>query len=223
MGGGGRRRRGGGQSARGNDLQYNLEISLEDSFSGKAEKITVATSDACGECNGSGAEKGSSPEVCGTCGGQGKVRASQGFFMVERTCPTCQGAGRTIKKPCGKCHGAGRVKKNQTLEVKIPAGVEDGTRIRLNGKGEAGVRGAPAGDLYLFVSVKPHEFFKRDGTLLFCQVPISMVTATLGGEIEVPTIGGKRARIKIPAGTQSGRQFRIEKQRHAGTQRRLCG
>jgi molecular chaperone DnaJ len=208
MGGGGQRRRGGG--ARGADLQYNLEISLENAFSGKSEKINVSASDQCGSCNGSGADKGTSPEVCDTCGGHGKVRTSQGFFMVERPCPSCHGSGRLIKTPCKPCGGAGRVKKNRTLEVKIPAGVEDGTRIRLTGKGEAGVRGAGPGDLYIFISLKPHQIFKRDGTHLYFQVPIPMTTASLGGQIEVPTIAGVRARIKIPAGTQSGRQFRLK-------------
>ena len=210
MGGGGRRQRGGrGGPARGNDMRFNMEISLEDAFNGKTDKITVPTSVACDPCGGSGAEPGSSPEVCGTCGGHGKVRANQGFFMVERSCPTCQGTGRVIKNPCKVCRGAGRVNKEKTLQVKIPKGVEEGTRIRLAGEGEAGQRGAPAGDLYIFLSIKPHPIFKRDGDLLFCQVPIPMSTATLGGQIEVPTIEGKRARIKIPEGTQSGRQFRL--------------
>ncbi|GHF15449.1 chaperone protein DnaJ [Kordiimonas sediminis] len=208
--GGGQRRRGGGGAARGADLQYNLEITLEDAFAGKEETITVPASEVCGGCDGSGAEAGSTPEVCDTCGGHGKVRTSQGFFMVERPCPTCQATGRIIKSPCKSCNGAGRVKKNRKLEVKIPAGVEDGTRIRLSGKGEAGVRGAMPGDLYIFISVKPHQIFKRDGTHLFFQVPIPMTTAALGGQIEVPTIAGVRARIKIPAGTQSGRQFRLK-------------
>ncbi len=210
MGGGGRRggRRGG--PARGSDLRFNMEISLEDAFNGKSDKITIPTSVSCDPCGGSGAEPGSSPEVCSTCGGAGKVRANQGFFMVERTCPTCQGSGQIIANPCKVCRGAGKVQKEKTLQVKIPKGVEEGTRIRLSGEGEAGGRGAPSGDLYIFLSIKPHPIFKRDADLLFCQVPIPMATATLGGTIEVPTIEGKRARIKVPAGTQSGRQFRLK-------------
>ena len=209
MGGGGRGRRGGAQAGRGSDMRFNMEITLEEAFAGKSDKITVPTSVACDPCGGSGAEPGSKPEVCGTCGGHGKVRASQGFFMVERACPKCHGAGSTIKNPCKKCRGAGKVNKEKTLQVKVPQGVEEGTRIRLSGEGEAGMRGAPAGDLYIFLSIKPHPLFKRDGDMLYCQVPIPMATATLGGQIEVPTIGGGRARIKIPAGTQSGRQFRL--------------
>ena len=207
--GGGRRRRGGNSATRGNDLRFNLEITLEEAFNGKSDTIKVPTSVSCTPCNGSGAEKGSSPEVCGTCGGHGKVRANQGFFMVERTCPTCQGAGHTIKNPCKSCRGAGRVEKEKTLEVKIPQGVDEGQRIRLSGEGEAGVRGGPAGDLYIFLTIKPHAIFKRDSEMLFCQVPIPMTTAVMGGQIEVPTIGGGRARVKIPEGTQSGRQFRL--------------
>jgi len=210
MGGGGRRRGGGGQQAgRGNDLRFNMEITLEDAYNGKSDKITVPTSVSCEPCSGSGAAPGSKPEVCDTCGGHGKVRANQGFFMVERTCPKCQGAGHVITNPCKSCHGAGRVNKKKTLQVKIPKGVEEGTRIRLASEGEAGARGGPAGDLYIFLTIKPHGLFKRDGDMLYCQVPIPMATATLGGQIEVPTIEGKRARIKIPEGTQSGRQFRL--------------
>ncbi|NVJ99771.1 MAG: molecular chaperone DnaJ [Alphaproteobacteria bacterium] len=210
MGGGGRRRRGGGGGpGRGNDLRFNMEITLEDAFRGKEDKIKVPTSVGCEPCGGTGAEPGSKPEVCDTCGGAGKVRANQGFFMVERTCPKCQGNGSIITSPCGSCHGAGRVRKEKTLQVKIPKGVEEGTRIRLAGEGEAGSRGGPSGDLYIFLSIKPHPLFKRDGDMLYCQVPIPMTKATLGGDIEVPTIEGKRARIKIPDGTQSGRQFRL--------------
>ncbi len=210
MGGGGRRRRGGGGPGRGSDLRFNMEITLEDAYRGKEDKIKVPTSVACEPCGGSGAEPGSKPEVCDTCGGAGKVRASQGFFMVERTCPKCQGNGSTITNPCKSCSGAGRVRKEKTLQVKIPKGVEEGTRIRLAGEGEAGSRGGPSGDLYIFLTIKPHALFKRDGDMLYCQVPIPMTTATLGGHIEVPTIEGKRARIKIPEGTQSGRQFRLK-------------
>lgn len=209
MGGGGRRggRRG---PARGADLRFNMEISLEDAYNGKSDQITIPTSVSCDPCSGSGAEPGSSPEVCGTCGGAGKVRANQGFFMVERTCPTCKGNGQIITNPCKVCRGAGKVQKEKTLQVKIPKGVEEGTRIRLSGEGEAGARGAAPGDLYIFLSLKPHPIFKRDAEMLFCQVPIPMATATLGGNLEVPTIEGKRARMKIPAGTQSGRQFRLK-------------
>ncbi|WP_417456360.1 molecular chaperone DnaJ [Kordiimonas sp.] len=209
-GGGGRRRRGGGAAAgRGNDLRFNMEINLEDAYRGKTDQIRVPTSVPCEPCGGSGAEPGSKPEVCDTCGGAGKVRASQGFFMVERTCPKCHGNGSVITNPCRTCSGAGRVRKEKTLQVKIPQGVEEGTRIRLAGEGEAGSRGAPPGDLYIFLSIRPHPLFKRDGDMLYCQVPIPMSTATLGGDIEVPTIEGKRARIKVPDGTQSGRQFRL--------------
>ena len=210
-GGRGRSRRGpGGQSAtRGADLRYNMEISLDDAYTGKLEKITVPTSEACGDCTGTGAAKGSKPTVCGGCGGAGKVRANQGFFMVERTCPTCKGQGHIISNPCKPCHGQGRVQKDKSLEVNIPKGVEDGTRLRITGGGEAGLRGGPSGDLYIFLSMKAHSIFKRDADMLYCQVPIPMTTAVLGGQIEVPTIGGGRARIKIPAGTQGGRQFRL--------------
>jgi molecular chaperone DnaJ len=208
MGGGGRRR-GGAQAGRGSDMRFNMEITLEEAFAGKSDQITVPTSVSCTPCGGSGAEAGSKPEVCDTCRGHGKVRANQGFFMVERACPKCQGAGSIIKNPCKVCRGAGKVAKEKTLQVKIPQGVEEGTRIRLSGEGEAGMRGAAPGDLYIFLTIKPHPIFKRDGDMLYCQVPIPMVTATLGGQIEVPTIGSGRARIKIPSGTQSGRQFRL--------------
>lgn len=210
MGGGGGRRGGRRGPARGSDLRFNMEISLEEAFHGKTEQITIPTSVSCEPCSGSGAEPGSSPEVCDTCGGAGKVRASQGFFMVERTCPRCHGNGQIIVNPCKTCRGAGKVQKEKTLQVKVPKGVEEGTRIRLSGEGEAGGRGAPSGDLYIFLSIKPHGLFKRDADMLFCQVPIPMATATLGGQIEVPTIEGKRARIKVPEGTQSGRQFRLK-------------
>ncbi|WCL54602.1 molecular chaperone DnaJ [Gimibacter soli] len=210
MGGGGRgSRRGGGGNGRGADMRFNMEISLEDAYHGKTTTITVPSSEACGPCEGSGAAPGTAPEVCDTCNGAGKIRTTQGFFMVERTCPKCQGAGRVITKPCKACHGAGKVAKESTLEVKIPQGVEDGTRIRLSGKGEAGTRGAPPGDLYIFLSVKPHPLFRRDRDMLYCQVPIPLTTAALGGTIEVPVVDGSRARIKIPEGTQSGKQFRL--------------
>jgi molecular chaperone DnaJ len=208
-GGRGRRGGGGGGQMRGHDLRYNMEITLEEAFEGKKAQVRVPGSVACEACHGSGAAPGSSPITCPTCQGDGKVRASQGFFTIERTCPTCHGRGQTIDKPCPACQGAGRVEKERTLSVNIPAGVEDGTRIRLAGEGEAGMRGGPAGDLYIFLSVKPHRLFERDGADLFCRVPISMVTAAMGGEIEVPTLGGKKVKVKIPEGAQTGRQFRL--------------
>lgn len=209
MGGGGGRGRGGQHAARGADQRYNLEISLEDAFKGRAVEIKVPTAVACDSCDGSGAEDGARPINCQTCGGDGKIRASQGFFTVERTCPTCMGQGQVIDKPCGKCSGSGRMHKDKTLNVNIPKGVEEGTRIRLTGEGEAGMRGAPAGDLYIFLSVRPHRLFERDGEHLFCRVPISMADAALGGEIEVPTIDGGRAKVKVPDGTQTGQRFRL--------------
>ncbi len=203
-------RRGGGGSARGADLRYNMEITLEDAFNGKRAKVRVPTMVVCGECGGSGAEGASRPVACSTCGGAGKVRTQQGFFTIERTCPACQGAGRVIGDPCKTCRGQGRVQREKTLSVNIPAGVEDGTRIRLAGEGEAGLRAAPPGDLYIFLTLKPHRFFRREGANLYCRVPIAMVTASLGGAIEVPTVDGTRARVNVPAGTQSGHQFRLK-------------
>ena len=173
-------------------------------------QIRVPTSVTCEQCSGSGAKAGTAPVTCRTCGGAGKVRASQGFFTIERPCPACQGRGEIIEDPCADCDGAGRVTRERTLSVTIPVGVEDGTRIRLAGEGEAGLRGGPPGDLYIFLSIKPHEFFQRDGADLFCRVPISMTTAALGGQIEVPTIDGGRSRVKIPEGSESGRQFRLK-------------
>ena len=208
--GGRRGGRGDGGRMRGHDLRYNMEIDLEEAFEGKKAQIRVPSSVACEACTGTGAAPGSSPITCTTCQGHGKVRASQGFFTIERTCPTCHGRGQTIDKPCTACHGQGRVEKERTLSVNIPAGVEDGTRIRLAGEGEAGMRGGPAGDLYIFLSVRPHRLFERDGADLFCRVPISMATAALGGEIEVPTLGGKRVKVKVPEGAQTGRQFRLK-------------
>jgi molecular chaperone DnaJ len=208
--GGRRGRRGDGGRARGQDLRYNMDISLEEAFEGKKAQIRVPSSVSCDTCHGSGAEPGSKPVTCPTCQGAGKVRATQGFFTVERTCPTCHGRGQTIEKPCHVCHGAGRVERERTLSVNIPAGVEDGTRIRLAGEGEAGLRSGPSGDLYIFLSVRPHPLFQRDGADLFCRVPISMTTAALGGEIEVPTLNGKRVKLKIPEGSQTGRQFRLK-------------
>ena len=195
---------------RGSDLRYNMEITLGEAFEGKTAQIRVPTSVTCDSCSGSGAKAGTSPTTCRTCGGIGKVRASQGFFTIERTCPSCQGRGETIETPCPSCNGAGRVTRERTLSVTIPVGVEDGTRIRLAGEGEAGVRGGPPGDLYIFLSIKPHEFFQRDGADLFCRVPIAMTTAALGGQIEVPTIDGGRTRVKIPEGSESGKQFRLK-------------
>ncbi len=209
-GGGGQRGRGGQQASRGADLRYNMEISLTEAFTGKTAQIRVPSSVSCDTCHGSGARAGSSPKTCNTCGGQGAVRSQSGFFTVERTCPTCQGRGQVISDPCHSCGGQGRVTKERTLSVNIPAGVEDGTRIRLANEGEAGLRGGPPGDLYIFLSVRPHEFFQRDGADLFCKVPVSMTVAALGGEIEVPTIDGKKARVAVPEGTQTGKQFRLK-------------
>ena len=195
---------------RGSDLRYNMEISLEDAFRGKTATIKIPTSISCETCSGTGTKTGSKPKTCGTCGGQGRVRAQQGFFAIERTCPTCGGRGEIIENPCAVCAGSGRVTRDRSLSVNVPAGVEDGTRIRLSGEGEAGLRGGPSGDLYIFLSVKPHQFFQRDGADLYCRVPISMVQAALGGEFAVPTVDGGEAKVKVPEGTQSGKQFRIK-------------
>jgi molecular chaperone DnaJ len=207
---GGRRGGGRGQGReRGSDLRYNMEISLEEAFEGKTAQIHIPTSVMCEACSGSGAKAGSKPKPCPTCGGAGKIRHAQGFFTLERTCPACQGRGQVIENPCPSCSGAGRVMRERTLSVNIPPGVEDGTRIRLAGEGEAGLRGGPAGDLYIFLSLVPHEFFQRDGADLHCRVPITMVVAAIGGEFEVPAIDGSQARVKVPAGTQAGRRFRL--------------
>ncbi len=206
---GGRRRTSTG-GIRGGDLRYNLEITLEEAFHGKQAKIRVPTSVACDSCKGTGGEGGSGAVPCTYCHGRGKTRAQQGFFTIERTCQACHGAGRVIEKPCRSCRGQGRVHKERTLAVAIPAGVEDGTRIRLAGEGEAGLRGAPPGDLYIFLSVKPHRLFRRDGAHVRCRVPISLVTAALGGSLEVPVVGGGRAKITVPAGTQTGQQIRLK-------------
>ena len=211
MGGGQHPGRQGSGRERGSDLRYNMEINLLDAFKGKSAQIRVPSSVTCDTCSGSGAKAGTSPSRCQTCGGMGKVRASQGFFTIERTCPGCHGRGEVIDKPCEDCRGGGRVSRERTLSVTIPAGVEDGTRIRLAGEGEAGTRGGQPGDLYIFLSIVPHEFFQRDGADLFCRVPISMTTAALGGKIEVPTVDGGRTRVTIPAGTQAGKQFRLGK------------
>ena len=207
MMGGGRRGQG---SGRGADLRFNMEITLEEAFAGKAATITVPSSAQCDACHGTGGKDGSQPATCPTCHGHGKVRAQQGFFTIERTCPTCQGMGKVIKDPCKVCGGQGRVRKDKTLQVQVPAGVEDGTRIRLSGEGEAGMRGAPPGDLYIFLSLVQHRLFQRDGANIYCRVPIPMVTATLGGTIEVPTIEGKLSKVTIPPGTQTGNQFRLK-------------
>jgi molecular chaperone DnaJ len=203
-------RRGQQSATRGNDLRYNMEITLEEAFKGKQASVRVPTLIACESCSGTGAEAGSKPVTCPTCHGHGRVRAQQGFFTIERTCPTCHGGGRVIENPCRVCSGQGRVRREKTLSVSIPAGVEDGNRIRLSGEGEAGVRGGAPGDLYIFLSVKPHRFFQRDGANIQCRVPIDMPTAALGGTIEVPAIDGTRAKLTIPAGAQSGRQFRLK-------------
>ncbi len=205
---------GGGHSGRGSyaqagsDLRYNLELTLEEAVAGTEARIRVPVMVTCDECNGSGAKKGSSPVTCSTCHGQGQVRMQQGFFSVQQTCPTCRGQGKQIKDPCRKCHGQGRVQDTKTLSVKIPPGVDTGDRIRLAGEGEAGERGGPAGDLYVQVHVKEHAIFTRDGNDLYCEVPISFPTACLGGELEVPTLGGK-VKLKIPAETQTGKMFRL--------------
>ena len=203
-GGGGRQR-----AQRGSDLRYNLRVTLEEAYSGIHKSITVPTAVACGTCHGTGAEGGAEPVSCPTCGGMGKVRAQQGFFTVERTCPTCGGAGQTVKNACKTCNGAGRIEKERQLSVNIPAGVETGTRIRLAGEGEAGLRGGPTGDLYIFIEVREHAIFQRDGVNLYCRVPVTMTTAALGGEVEVPTIDGGRSRVKVPAGSQTGKQMRL--------------
>ena len=207
---GGRRGGRGSGRERGADLRYNMEISLVEAFAGKAAQIRIPTSVICEACSGSGAKAGTKPKVCPMCAGQGKVRHAQGFFTLERTCPNCLGRGQVIDSPCGSCAGAGRVTRERTLSVNIPPGVEDGTRIRLAGEGEAGVRGGPAGDLYIFLSLSSHPFFQRDGADLHCRVPVSLVTAALGGDFEVPTIDGGKTRVKVPEGVQTGRRFRLQ-------------
>jgi len=201
--------RGRGGRERGADLRYNMEITLEEAFGGKTAQIEIPVSVTCEACSGIGAKAGTKPKTCSSCGGAGRVRQSQGFFTLERTCPSCQGRGQMIEDACPSCSGQGRVTRERTLSVNIPPGVEDGTRIRLAGEGEAGVRGGPPGDLYIFLSLAQHQLFQRDGADLHCRVPISMVTAALGGEFEVPTIDGGKTKVKVPAGTQSSRRFRI--------------
>lgn len=209
MGAGGRRSRGSGRE-RGADLRYNMEVTLEEAYAGKNAEIRIPTSVTCETCSGSGAKSGTKPKVCATCNGQGKIRHAQGFFTLERTCPSCHGRGQVIENPCTNCGGLGRTTRERALSVNIPPGVEDGTRIRLSGEGEAGLRGGPSGDLYIFLSIAAHPFFQRDGADLHCRAPISMTTAALGGEFEAPTIDGGKTRVKIPEGTQSGRRFRLQ-------------
>jgi len=206
----GRSRGGSQRPARGSDLRYNLSVTLEEAFTGKQETISVNASVNCDSCSGTGAEGGSEPSSCPTCSGMGKVRAQQGFFTVERTCPTCNGRGNIITNPCNTCSGSGRQQRERSLSVNIPAGVETGTRIRLAGEGEAGVRGGPTGDLYIFIEVKDHPIFDRDGPNIYCRVPVAMTDAVLGGEIEVPTIDGGKSRVKIPVGSQSSTQMRLK-------------
>ena len=210
MGGGGRRREANPTRQRGEDLRYNMEITLEEAFSGKVAQIRVPSSITCDVCTGSGAKPGTKPSTCATCHGSGRVRATQGFFSIERTCPTCQGRGQTISDPCTKCHGHGRVTEERSLQVNIPSGIEDGTRIRLQGEGEAGMRGGPSGDLYIFMSVQPHSFYKRDGADLYCMVTIPMVTAALGGKFEISTLDGTKSRVTVPEGTPTAKQFRLK-------------
>ncbi|WP_343564485.1 molecular chaperone DnaJ [Kiloniella sp. b19] len=205
--GGGGRRSGGPQ--RGSDLRYNMQISLEEAFHGKSTEIKIPSAVKCDSCDGSGAQKGTQPETCGTCKGHGRVRVQQGFFTMERACSTCGGKGKVIKSPCGTCHGSGQVEKEKTLQVKIPAGVDEGNRIRLSGEGELGQQGGGPGDLYIFITIEPHKIFQREDANIFCRVPLSMVKASLGGTLEVPTIDGGRARLTIPEGTQSKQQFRL--------------
>lgn len=208
FGGGGGGGRAGQRVYRGADLRYNLELTLEEAVRGTSANIRIPTQVSCDECDGSGAKKGTSPTTCNTCGGHGQVRMQQGFFSLQQTCPRCHGTGKMIESPCSKCHGHGRVEKQKTLSVKVPAGVDTGDRIRLGGEGEAGENGGPAGDLYVHINVRPHDIFQRDGQDLFCEVPVSVVTASLGGELEVPTLDG-RVSLKIPAESQSGKLFRL--------------
>ena len=195
---------------RGADLRYNMEIDLDEAFTGKTAQVRIPTSVSCESCSGTGAKAGSKPKTCPHCGGAGRIRHAQGFFTLERTCTGCRGRGQVIDNPCPSCSGSGRLTRERALSVNIPPGVEDGTRIRLGSEGEAGVRGGPAGDLYIFLSIASHPFFQRDGADLHCRVPISMVAAALGGEFEVPTINGGKTRVKVPEGTQSGRRFRLQ-------------
>ncbi|USO01647.1 MAG: molecular chaperone DnaJ [Alphaproteobacteria bacterium] len=206
--GGNKTRKSSGQ--RGSDLRYDVSISLEEAFRGLEQTITIPAYVSCESCSGSGAKEGAKPTSCGSCHGSGTVRAQQGFFTVERSCPTCNGEGSIIENPCIKCHGHGRTRKQRTLKISIPAGVEDGTRIRLSGEGEAGYRGGGHADLYIFVSIRPHQFIQREGADIHCEIPVSITTATLGGEIEIPTIDGGKARVTIPEGTQANQKFRLK-------------
>jgi molecular chaperone DnaJ len=208
---------------RGADLRYNMEITLQEAYVGKNAQIRIPTSVTCEACSGSGAKAGTKPKACSMCGGHGRVRHAQGFFTLERTCPNCHGRGQSIDTPCTSCAGSGRVTRERTLSVNIPAGVEDGTRIRLAGEGEAGVRGGPPGDLYIFLSIGSHAFFQRESADLHCRVPVSMVTAALGGEFEVPTIDGGKTKVKVPEGTQSGRRFRLAGKGMPVLRARQCG
>jgi molecular chaperone DnaJ len=207
---GGRGGRGGQSRLRGSDLRYNLEISLEEAFGGRTVDIDVPTLATCDSCEGTGAKPGTGMSTCRHCQGQGKVRAAQGFFTIERTCPICNGRGQILEQPCTDCGGQGRRQQNRTLSVDIPKGIEDGTRIRLANEGEAGLRGGPPGDLYIFISLKPHDLFQRDGADLYARVPIAMTTAALGGEFEVPTLDAARARVKVASGTQPGQRVRLK-------------
>ena len=208
---GGRRGQGGGgnRATRGSDLRYNMSVTLEESFNGREAEIRIPSAVSCEGCSGTGAEGGTQPSTCPTCHGAGRVRAQQGFFTVERGCPTCSGRGQIIKNPCQSCAGSGRTQKDRTLKVNIPKGVETGTRIRLTGEGEAGVRGGIAGDLYVFIEVKKHAIFEREERDLYCDIPVSMSTAILGGTIEAPTLDGGRTRVSIPAGSQSAKRLRL--------------
>ncbi len=195
---------------RGNDLRYNMSVTLQEAFSGKKSQIRIPSYEGCDLCSATGSADKSGPSTCSTCGGQGKVRSTQGFFSIERPCPTCGGEGSSIKNPCLKCSGTGQVKKQKTISVTIPAGVDTGTRIRISGEGELGQRGAGNGDLYIFVEVQKDKLFEREESNIFCQIPISITTAILGGDVDVPTIEGKKARLNIPPGTQSETQFRLK-------------
>ncbi len=212
MGGapGGGQRRGSASANRGSDLRFNLDITLEEAFAGATKKIRVPTWAGCEPCKGSGAEGGGEPAQCPRCSGSGRIRVQQGFFMIERTCEMCNGAGTVIKNPCKSCNGQGRIRKDKTLEVKIPAGVDDGTRIRLSGEGEAGMRGGPAGDLYVFLGIKSHKLFTREGADLHCRIPIPMSQAALGAVIDAPTIDGVMTKVTVPAGIQSGQKLRLK-------------
>lgn len=222
----GQQRRGGGgggrQVYRGSDLSYAMEISLEEAAKGKDSQIKIPSWDECDHCHGTGAKPGTDAKTCTTCHGNGVVQMRQGFFSVQQTCPTCQGSGKIIPEPCTSCHGQGKIKSQKTLEIKIPAGIDDGMRIRSSGNGEPGVNGGPRGDLYIEIRIKPHEIFERDGDDLHCTVPISMTTAALGGEIEVPTLDGKAA-IDIPEGTQPGKQFRLRGKGIKGVRSSIAG